>query len=63
MIRGKGAKAPQTSAQRKKSQRARNRAAGLVMVKFPELWVEPAVAAKIQTACAVIIANAKNGEL
>ena len=38
------------------------KAAGLVMVKFPELWLMPEVAAKIQSECAVIIANAKNEE-
>lgn len=62
MTNDKGAKAPQTAAQRKKKQRDGLRAKGFVMVRFPELWVAPAVAAKIQTACAVIIANAKNEE-
>jgi len=39
LTKDKGAKAPQSSAQRKAAQRARLEAKGLVMVIFPETWV------------------------
>jgi hypothetical protein len=44
----KGAKAPQSAAQRKAAQRARLKAQGLVSVKFPELWVTPEQAREIE---------------
>jgi hypothetical protein len=44
----KGAKLPQSAAQRKAAQRARSKAAGLVLVRFPELWTHPERAAEIE---------------
>lgn len=50
-----GAKAPQTEAQRKAAQRARSKAAGLVKVRFPELWVSPERAAHIEASLAELL--------
>lgn len=57
MISDKGAKAPQTSAQRKKKQRDGLRAKGLVMARFPETWVEPEQAKQIEFKTAQVIAQ------
>ena len=48
MNKEKGAKAPQSAAQRKAAQRARLKAKGLVPVRFPELWVTPEQAREIE---------------
>lgn len=65
MTKEKGAKAPQSAAQRKAKQRAGLKAQGLVMVIFPETWVTTEQAAKIEFKAAQVIAQVlgdKNGK-
>jgi len=50
-------KSPQSAAQRKAAQRARLKAQGFVMVKFPETWVTPEQAKKIEYKTAQVIAG------
>ena len=57
MSNDKGAKAPQSAAQRKAKQRAGLKAKGLVMVIFPETWVTPEQAKQIEYKTAQVIAG------
>lgn len=57
MSKDKGAKAPQSAAQRKKKQRDGLRAKGLVMVRFPETWVTQDQAKQIEFKTAQVIAQ------
>ncbi len=51
-----------TAAQRKKKQRDGQRAKGLVMVRFPETWVEPEQAKQIEFKTAQVIAQVLGGQ-
>mgnify|MGYP000476402523 CR=1 FL=1 len=65
MINGKGAKAPQTPAQRKAKQRKSQKAKGLEMVIFPEIWATREQCEKIKIRCAQVITSVisqKGGE-
>ena len=53
----KGAKAPQSAAQRKAAQRARLKGKGLARVKFPEIWVTLEQAKQIEVKTANVIAQ------
>jgi hypothetical protein len=52
-----GAKAPKSNAERKAAQRARLKEEGLARVKFPEIWVTPEQAKRIEVKTANVIAQ------